>query len=168
MHDTESIMRARTRGRPFRSAFILLMVLISGCAGPSREPPFASVVLPALQPDKARIFFYRFYEPYESLARQWIYLNRRETLVSIPGAVSMRDVTPGAYDIYVYSKPIYPDQFKHVVLHAGDTLYVRVDVTRSWWTTLRYEWETFVATLVAPEQARAEMMGLRYSNGDGP
>jgi hypothetical protein len=155
---------------PRRSSVIWLVViaLVSACAAPPRDPVFASVALPPLAADKARIFFYRFYEPYESLARHWIYLNRRETLVSIPGAVSMRDVAPGAYEIYVYSKPIYPNQFKHVVLHAGDTLHVRVDVSRSWWTTLRYEWETFVATLVAPEQARVEMADLRYSDGNSP
>jgi hypothetical protein len=145
-----------------------MLALLSGCWGPPCEPSFASIPLRPVRAEMARIYFYRFYQPYESLARPWIYLNRRETLVSIPGAVAMRDVVPDAYEIYVYSQGDYPNQFKHVVLRPGDVLYVRVDVSRSWWSGLRYQRDTFVATLVAPEQARVEMAGLRYANGDDP
>jgi hypothetical protein len=154
--------------RQLRSAAFFLVLLLSGCWGPPREPSFASIALPPVPAAMARIYFYRIYQPYESLARPWIYLNRRETLISIPGAVSMRDVAPGAYEIYVYSQGEYPNQRKQVVLRSGDTFYVRVDVSRSWWSGLRYQRDTFVATLVAPEQARIEMAGLRYADGSDP
>lgn len=153
---------------PLRMTAIFMLALLSACWGPPREPSFASVALPPVPTDMARIYFYRFYQPYESLARPWIYLNRRETLISIPGTVSMRDVPPGTYEIYVYSQGDYPDQFKHVVLRPGDTFYVRVDVSRSWWSSLRYQRDTFVATLIAPEEARIEMAGLRYVSGNDP
>ncbi|HEV2547323.1 MAG TPA: hypothetical protein VGU20_08300 [Stellaceae bacterium] len=143
---------------------IFILALLSACSVEPREPAFASIVLPPVPAEMARIYFYRIYQPYESLARPWIYLNRRETLVSIPGAVSWRDVAPGAYEIYVYSQGDYPNQLKHVVLSSGDALYVRVDVSKSWWSSLRYQRDTFVATLVAPEQARMEMAGLGYAS----
>jgi hypothetical protein len=151
-----------------RTPAILMLALLSACWGPPRELSFASVALPPVSADMARIYFYRFYQPYESLARPWIYLNRRETLISIPGAVSMRDVPPGTYEIYVYSQGDYPDQFKQVVLRPADTFYVRVDASKSWWSGLRYQRDTFVATLIGPEEARIEMAGLRYESGNGP
>jgi hypothetical protein len=147
---------------------VFLLALLSACWGPPREPSFASVAVPPVPAEMARIYFYRLYQPYESLARPWIYINRRETLVSIPGAVSMRDVAAGDYEIYVYSQGEYPNQLKRVVLHPGDTLYVRVDVSRSWWSGLRYQRDTFVGTLINPDRARVEMAGLRYASGDDP
>jgi hypothetical protein len=86
----------------------------------------------AVPVDKARIFFYRFYEPYKSLARSPIYLNRREAAVSVRGEVSTLDVAPGEYELYVYSRNDFPNSFKHVALPSRDKLYVRVDVLRNW------------------------------------
>ena len=158
---------ARSKSPP-RTIAVFILALLSACWGPPREPSFASVALPPLPAEMARIYFYRFYQPYESLARPWIYLNRREALISIPGAVLMLDVAPGAYEIYVYSQGDYPGQFKHVVLRSGDALYVRVDASKSWWSGLRYQRDTFVATLVAPERAHIETANLRYESSNEP
>lgn len=141
------------------------LLLLCACAGQPRGPAFASVALPPVPADTARIFFYRFYEPYESLALSPIYLNRREAAVSVPGEVSMLDVAPADYELYVYSRNDFPNSLKHVALRSGDALYVRVDVVKNWAGDCFAEWPTFIARLVPAEQARAEMAGLRYNEG---
>ena len=152
------------RGNMLMKAMALGLPLILGaCAGPPRGPAFATIALPPVPADKARIFFYRFYEPYESLALSPIYLNRREAAVSVPGEVSTLDVAPADYELYVYSRNDFPDSLKHVALRSGDALYVRVDATKNWGGDCFAEWPTFIAKLVPPEQARAEMAGLRYN-----
>jgi hypothetical protein len=143
------------------------LLLLCACAGPPRGPTFATVALPPVPADKARIFFYRAYQPYESLALSPIYLNRREAAVSVPGEVSTLDVAPAEYEIYVYSRNDFPNAFKHVALRSGDSLYVKVDALRNWAGDCFAEWPTFVATIMPPEQARAEMAGLRYEQKDG-
>jgi hypothetical protein len=140
---------------------------LCACAGLPREPAFADAGLPPVPADTARIFFYRFSQPYESLALSPIYLNRREATVSVPGEVSKLDVPPADYEIYVYSRNDYLNPYKHVALQSGDTIYVRVDAIRNWAGDCFAEWPTFVANIVPPEQARAEMAGLRYGRNDG-
>jgi len=143
------------------------LLLLSACANSPREPAFASVNLPPVPADKARIFFYRFSQPYESLALSPIYLNRREAAVSVPGEVSKLEVAPADYEIYVYSRNDFFDPYKHVALRPGDTLYVRVDAMRGWAGDCFAEWPTFVAKIVPPDEARAEMAGLRYRQNGG-
>jgi hypothetical protein len=149
----------------FKAMPLGLLLVLGACAGPPREPAFASVALPPVPADKARIFFYRFSQPYESLLLSPIYLNRREAAVSVPGEVSTLDVAPAEYELYVYSRYDFPNSFKHVDLRPGDALYVRVDAMRNWAGDCFAEWPTFVSTLVPAEQARAEMAVLRYSEG---
>jgi hypothetical protein len=146
-----------------RALALGLLLTLNACAEASRGPAFASIALPPIPADKARIFFYRFYEPYESLALSPIYLNRREAAVSVPGEVSSLDVAPAEYELYVYSRNDFSNSFKHVALRAGDALYVRVDATKNWGGDCFAEWPTFVSTLVPAEKARAEMAGLRYN-----
>jgi hypothetical protein len=151
-------------GKKLMTAIALgLFLTLSACAEASRGPAFASIALPPIPADKARIFFYRFYEPYESLALSPIYLNRREAAVSVPGEVSSLDVAPAEYELYVYSRNDFSNSFKHVALRSGDALYVRVDATKNWGGDCFAEWPTFVSTLVPAEKARAEMAGLRYN-----
>jgi len=153
-------------GKKLMIAMTLGLVLMLGaCTGLSREPAFASVALPPVPADKARIFFYRFSQPNESLMLSPIYLNRREVAVSAPGEVSTLDVAPAEYELYVYSRNDFLNAFKHVDLRSGDALYVRVDAVRNWAGDCFAEWPTFVSTLVPAERARAEMAGLRYNEG---
>jgi len=62
----------------------------------TREPVFASVRTTPVRADLARVYFYRAFEPYESLARPLIYLNGTPLAPSEPGAASFRDIDPGA------------------------------------------------------------------------
>lgn len=137
-----------------------LSFLLSACAAPG--PPFSSVSLPPIPANSARMYFYRDYEPYESLTEPWISLNGQETCLSVPGGVSYRDLPPGAYHITVLSPGIYPNQFKTVRLSAGDSSYVKIESLYSWYQGLDWAQDTFVVALIDPATATAEMATMRF------
>jgi hypothetical protein len=140
------------------------LVLLGACSGRIGEPTFASVRTTPVAAGLSRVYFYRVFEPYESLARPSIYLNGRPVAVSEPGGAFFRDVAPGAYEISVFSPGIYPDQFKTVLLRPGDTLYVRIESLRNWYRGFNWEKDTFVVSLVGASEAEAEMASLRYTS----
>ena len=150
-----------------RGTLIAALVLLGGCAGHMREPVFASVGTTPVGADRARVYFYRAFEPYESLARPLIYLNGAPLAPSEPGAASFRDVAPGAYEISVASSGLYPNQFKQVLLRPGDTIYVRIESLRNWYRGFNWEMDTFVVSLVGESDAQTDMAGLRYIPNDG-
>jgi len=76
----------------------------------------------AISSERQSLQFYRDYEPYESLARPWIYLNNEKVGMSEPGGVYYRDVAPGTYRIKVDSEGLYWHQFKTVTLAALELL----------------------------------------------
>jgi len=146
-----------------------LILAISACASGPPPPLFASVAdgLPPVAQDQARIFFYRHYELYVSIARPYIRLNGQHVAISEPGGVLYREVAPGTYRISVDSQALYPDQDKTVTLTAGQTIYVRVDSVRGYNAGFdSYEPEVFTVVLIDPDRARAEMsapvLSLRY------
>jgi hypothetical protein len=155
----------------FVSALLALVFLLAGCVTGPPAPPYSAVAaqIPPVGPGAARIYFYRDYEPYESLARPWIYLNRAQAAVSVPGGVSYRDVAPGQYEISVYSCGLYPNQFKTVVLQPGETRYVKIESLRSWSEPGLFHdpgpCDTFVVALIDEAQARQELLGMRYDPG---
>ena len=114
---------------------------------------------------EARIFFYRDYEPYDSLARPWIYLNNQRVGMSVPGGVYYRDVTPGTYRIKVDSEGLYWHQFKTVTLAAGDTAYAKIESLRSWDESEQFDHDTFVVEVIGPPAAARQIADLRYVSG---
>jgi len=150
-----------------RTCLIASLVLLGACSGRIREPVFASVRTTPVAVDLARVYFYRAFEPYESLARPLIYLDGRSLAVSEPGGVLFRDVEPGAYEISVFSPGIYPNQFKKILLRPGDTLYVRIESLRNWYRGFNWEKDTFVVSLVSESEAESEMASLRYVTNNG-
>ena len=159
--------------RPLRIASRFLIstagvMLLAACAAtPQARYADIAATVPPLSADRARIYFYREYEPYESLARPYIYLNSQASAVSEPGGVLYRDVPKGAYLISVYSYGIYPDQDKSVVAKGGETYYIKVESLRTWASggggeNNDYERDTFVAVLVDPERARQEIPNLAF------
>jgi hypothetical protein len=159
-----------------RSVFLVLLLALSGCA--PEGPPFATVAatIPPNPPGTARVFFYRWLEPYETTAPTIAFLNDQPIGVTEVGSVLYRDVAPGQYRISVQSDEMYPNQFKSVVLQAGDVAYVRIESLRSWSTCgsggggefgggatgCR---DTFVVRIIDPTQARSEMGELRFIRG---
>jgi hypothetical protein len=151
----------------FRRILIVLL-LLAGCAAP--EPSFVQVAptIPPVPAGAARIYFYRWLEPYETLSLTTAFLNGQPVGVTEPGAVLYRDVAPGEYTIAVQSEGIYGGQFKTVLLRPGETAYARVESLRSWSSCRLREtgcWDTFVVVLVNPALAYAEMRDLRFIRG---
>jgi hypothetical protein len=157
-----------------KRVFFVILLAIAGCA--PAGPPFASVAatLPPLAPGMARIFFYRWYEPYETLVPTTAFLNGRAVGITESGAVLYRDVAPGQYIVAVQSQGIYPNQFKTVVLRPGDVAYARIESLRSWSACGGGGaggggggacWDTFVVNLMDPIAAQAEMRDLRFIPG---
>lgn len=148
---------------------LLIMFALSACA--ANEPSFGSVAsnLPPLPAGQARIFFYRWLEPYESLSMSTVYLNGAPVGASQTGAVLYRDVAPGEYFISVYSRGTYPDQFKTVPVAAGQVVYVRIESLSNYQGACG-SWggcpvDDFVVQVVGAGVASKEMQSLKFIQG---
>ncbi|HVM79090.1 MAG TPA: hypothetical protein VMU06_08720 [Stellaceae bacterium] len=141
---------------------VALGIALAGCAGPGSAPPFVSVTISPVPQGFARIYFFRDWEPYESLSRPWIRLNGNAAAISEPGGVSFRDVPPGPYVISVDSQGTYFNQTKTALLGPGDTIYVKILSLWSWDRGFAWTRDTFVVALVWEPQARAEIERLHY------
>jgi len=173
MNDNRSRTKGPNRLRPLRTGFGCLtaaaagVILLSGCAT-THQPRYAEIAatVPPVSADRARFYFYREYEPYESLARPYIYLNSQRSVISEPGGVLYRDVPQGSYFIAVDSYGVFPEQSKTVAVKGGETYYIKVESLRSWASgggaNDNYERDTFVVVLINPEQARHEIPNLEF------
>jgi hypothetical protein len=81
-------------------------------------------------PGQARIWLYRDYQPYISLARPYLRFNGRAVGISEPGGAFYRDVPPGRYEITVDSQGRDVNQFARVTVAVGDEIFVEVDAVR--------------------------------------
>jgi hypothetical protein len=152
-----------------RLIVLSIALLLSACvASPPREL-MLSGPLPPQPPGTARLIFYRTLKYYDTTAMSAIYLNGTTTGVSQVGAVLYRDVAPGRYDLSVFSLRPYPDQFKTVVVKAGDAFYVRIDTLPKPSCNLVaaepcYA-DTFIVTVVDPAVGYQQIQGLRLIAG---
>jgi hypothetical protein len=152
--------------RMLRWVASLLMLAVAGCAGPT-GPLFPDAVSTISQPagGMARIYFYREYEPYESLTQAYLYLNGQPVAVSVPGGVSYRDVAPATYTVSAWTQGDLPNASKTVVAHAGDIFYVKIQSLRAWQSgggDPSYERDTFVVALIDPAQAHRDLARMHY------
>jgi hypothetical protein len=160
------MLRAAARAFPI-ALFLAAIALVSACAGGGAPagPNFQQVAaqLPPVPPDRARLFFYRDYEPYESLSRPYILLNGEVAGISEPGGVFYRDVPPGRYLVSVESRTLYPDQDKTLDLHPGETGYVKVEsIQSSNAGDKTYVPDTFTVVVVGPADAERDIASKRY------
>jgi hypothetical protein len=93
----------------------------AGAAAPDGPPP-----------GYARIWVYRLYEPYVSLARPYVRFDGRIVAISEPGGAFYRDVPPGNYYVTVDSDGRDVNQFARVAIEAGQQIYVEVQALRYW------------------------------------
>jgi hypothetical protein len=161
--------------RMLKCTVLLVLLAIGGCV--QQGPPFASVAgaIPPAPQGMARVFFYRWLEPYETVAPTTVMLNGRPVGVSETGAVLYRDVPPGQYTISVPSWGVYPNQFKTVVLTPGQVAYVRIESLRAWCNDSGGGengggpasgcYDTFVVQIIDPAVASSEMRNLRFIGG---
>jgi hypothetical protein len=92
----------------------------------------ATAALAAPPPGYGRIWIYRYYEPYQSLATPYVRLNGRIVAVSQTSGSFYRDVPAGTYHITVDSLGRDVDQFATVAVVPGQTVYVQIQVSRYW------------------------------------
>ena len=159
--------------RVLRSAGLVFLLTVAGCLG-TQAPlyPQVAATVPPAPPNQGRIYFYRDYEPYESLSRPYLYLNRQVIGISIPGGVFYRDVPPDTYEVSVYSVGAFPNQFKTIAVKPGDVFYAKIESLRSWYSGngvfSPFEPDTFVVAIIDPNQARAELGNMRYVQAEEP
>jgi hypothetical protein len=146
---------------------LLLALAEAGCASP---PTFDQVsgTLPPIPAGEARIFVYRDYQPYQSLAWVPVFFNGATIGAVGPGHVLKRDVPPGTYKIEAKSDGLWPDQAKTVRVAAGDSAFAKIESFNSLGDTGGSDefQTTFVVVLVDPVVARHEI-GARWYDADG-
>jgi len=141
-----------------RQLVLLAVVVLAGCSS-ATAPRFDQTGVPPIPAGMARVYLYRAFEPYQSLAYVPVFLNRVDIGAVGPGKVLFRDVTPGTYTIEAKSEGLWPDQTKTVALGAGQTVYAKLESFRGLDPTANVPepQTTFVVVLIAPEIAEREM-----------
>jgi Protein of unknown function (DUF2846) len=134
-----------------------LLLITAGCVEPpdTAQLPAAAPPVPAGQ---ARIWFYRDWEPSESLNLANIDLNGGYFGSIANGGVFYRDVSPGHYHIAPQSYGQDFSQDKDVDLAAGQQVYCSVASLRSWeggGDVAVFERDTFYIRLMPPQVAQA-------------
>ncbi len=155
---------------------VLLFALASiGLAVPAVAlAPATSGASGAQPPGMARIWIYREYEPYESMARPYVRLNGAPAGISEPGGAFYRDVAPGTYVVTVDSDGTDVNQFVTVPVAAGQQVYVKILASKSWdsgggggssgggggWAR-----DTFYTWQIPPQAAAAEIARMPLYDG---
>ena len=133
---------------------IALLVAAANCA---QLPPTSAVAIPPIPSDAARIWFYRDYEPHETLARPYVRLNEQVVGILEPGGAFYRDVAPVRYSITVDTAGRDVNQFAEIDLAAGQQAYAKVLSLRSWLADDCLAWggcDTFYVRLMPAQAAR--------------
>jgi hypothetical protein len=151
---------------------LLLALTVFGVALPGAAPAAAMAwppAVPPLSPGLARLWIYRDYEPYDSLARPYWRLNGVIAGISEPGGAMYRDLRPGVYRVTVDCEGMDVDQFVTVGLAAGQQVFVKVLSNVHWdsggFHGGQYQRDTFYTWQVAPPLAIAEMARVPLYNG---
>jgi hypothetical protein len=137
-----------------------LLLIVAGCA----EPPASSqlpVAAPPIPAGQARIWFYRDWEPSESLNLANINVNGSYFGSIANGSVFYRDVSPGHYHIAPQSYGQDFNQDKDVDLAPGQQVYCSVASLRSWeegGDVAVFDRDTFYIRLMPPEVAQAAIV----------
>jgi len=143
--------------------FALCILALAACAGGADQPLGPE---PALVPDQARLYVYRYRAYNASLAWTTVSLDHHPLGESAPGTVFYRDVPPGIHEIEVRSDKLYPNQFKTVRLAAGSRTFVRID-QEPYWGNSPWGWQgmTFVVTIIDPALGARQIAGLHPTSG---
>ena len=149
----------------------IAMALFLAAAGCAQLPPTSSVTIPPIPAGAARVWFYRDYEPHESLSRPYVRLNEQIAGISEPGGAFYRDVAPIRYHITVDSDGRDFNQVADAKLAAGQEVYAKVVSLRSWLGDDNdcTNWggcDTFYVWLIRPEEARAAIGRSPFYGGN--
>jgi hypothetical protein len=149
-----------------RGAAIAFLVATANC---TPLPPTSSVTIPPIPSGAARVWFYRDYEPHETLARPYVRLNEQVFGISEPGGAFYRDVGPAHYSITVDTAGRDVNQFAEANLTAGQEAYAKILSLRSWLDDDCLAWggcDTFYVRLMPAEAARPAIAASPFYGGN--
>jgi hypothetical protein len=115
-----------------KSRIVSAMAVILALAGCSSLAPTGATSIPPIPAGTARVWFYREDAPYISQARPYVRMNGAIVAISEDGGAFYRDVAPGEYYVTVDSYGVDINQFPHVILVPGQTVYLQVIGSRYW------------------------------------
>jgi len=148
-----------------RWALAVCVLVMAACTGISAATgPAAPVPAPPTQ-GKARVWVYREYEPNESLGRPYVRFNGMIEGISEPGGSFYRDIAPGMYRVTVDSVGEDTNQFIDVTVGPGQSVFVKVEVSRFWQGDLNYTPDTFYTRVIPPAIAAGELARSRFYGG---
>ena len=123
-------------------------------------------------PATARIYVYRAYEPWQTLATPYLRFNGAAVGLSRPGAATYRDVPPGRYTVSVDSDGADAYQFATIDVVAGETAYIKVESLAGWDSgggggrgSAGWARDTFYTRLIPDPLAAREMIGMPLYGG---
>jgi hypothetical protein len=151
----ENAMRSSRRHKLWLA--LLVGAALAGC-GPTASYAMAADMLPPVPRGDARVFIYRWLEPYESTAFIPAYLNEEAAGYTQNGAVLYRDVPAGPYTISVVSRGRIPSRSATVTLVAGQKVYARIE-TLSDFDPI-FPDDTFSVVITDPSDGSREIQAL--------
>ena len=119
----EPVLRLRDR---VNAATLMLVLSATACV----IPPAPEVIAPP--PGQARIWFYRLWNPSESLNVANIDVNGVYVGSVEPGGAFYRDVAPGVYHIVPQNQYLDYNQNTNVAVVAGEQVFIAVLDLSSW------------------------------------
>jgi hypothetical protein len=145
----------------------VLFLITAGC---TQLPSTRSAAIPPIPAGAARVWFYRDYEPHESLSRPYVRLNEQIAGISEPGGAFYRDVAPNHYYITVDSDGRDFNQVADAKLAAGQEAYAKIVSLRSWlddddcivWSGC----DTFYVWLISADAARPAIADSPFYGGN--
>jgi Protein of unknown function (DUF2846) len=99
-----------------------LLLIVAGCVEP---PPTVPAAAPTIPSGEARVWFYRPWEPSESLNLALIDMNGSYVGAVANGSAFYRDIPPGHYRIAAQSWTRDLNQDRNVDLAPGQQLYIK-------------------------------------------
>jgi hypothetical protein len=113
-----------------RAAASILFLAAATCAEP---PTTASVAIPPIPPQQARVWLYRDVDTADANSTTpYVRLNGAIAGVPEQGGAFYRDVPPGHYQITVDSEGMSPSPSRDVAVAAGEQIYARIGLGGSW------------------------------------
>ena len=140
-----------------RATASIPLLATASCAEP---PTTASVAIPPLPPQQARIWFYREVDTADwNSTTPYVRLNGAIAGVPVQGGAFYRDVPPGHYRITVDGWGMSPTPSREVAIAAGEQIYARIGLGASW------NRQGFTITLAPGELGRAAVAHSEFYGG---
>ena len=149
----EPVLRLRDR---VNAATLMLVLSATACV----IPPAPEVIAPP--PGQARIWFYRLWNPSESLNVANIDVNGVYVGSVEPGGAFYRDVAPGVYHIVPQNQYLDYNQNTNVAVVAGEQVFIAVLDLSSWANAVSggqyyVRRDAWYARLIPPQYAQAQI-----------